>query len=209
MTGADRVITWDILDQQPRSWVQASGFMHLRGCMYSELNMPLISAFIERWHPETNSFHMPFGELTITLHDVWYLLRVPVEGKPVITSSTIPRVKTQLGWLLGMTAAEVDQEWRCSTIRFNTLLTRTGPPGTSPRRKATGYMMWLLGATLFMEKHKSRLSVHFLEFLEPVEEVSSYAWGTAALAYLYRQMGVASRAETAQIGGCLTLLQVR
>ena len=30
---------------------------------------------------ETNSFHMPFGEMTITLDDVSSLLHIPIRGK--------------------------------------------------------------------------------------------------------------------------------
>ncbi|CAN0846935.1 Protein MAINTENANCE OF MERISTEMS [Linum grandiflorum] len=37
--------------------------------------------FIERWQPDTNSFHLPFGEMTITLHDVRYILHVLTDGK--------------------------------------------------------------------------------------------------------------------------------
>jgi len=40
----------------------------------------LLSAFVERWHPETSSFHMPFGEMTITLYDVACLLHIPIKG---------------------------------------------------------------------------------------------------------------------------------
>lgn len=40
-----------------------------------------------------------------------------------------------------------------------------------------------------------------------LEGVSSYAWGAATLAYMYRQLGKASRFQTKQICGCLTLLQ--
>jgi len=29
--------------------------------------MVVISAFVEQWQPETNTFHKPFGEMTITL----------------------------------------------------------------------------------------------------------------------------------------------
>ncbi|CAI0457313.1 unnamed protein product [Linum tenue] len=37
--------------------------------------------------------------------------------------------------------------------------------------------------------------------------LGEYAWGAGALAYLYRQLGIASRAEAKGVSGCLTLLQ--
>ncbi|XP_028208426.1 protein MAIN-LIKE 1-like [Glycine soja] len=40
----------------------------------------LISAFVEHWHKETSSFHLPVEEVTITLDDVALLLRFPVVG---------------------------------------------------------------------------------------------------------------------------------
>jgi len=40
----------------------------------------LLSSFVERWHWETFSFHLPVGEVTITLDDVSSLLHMPVVG---------------------------------------------------------------------------------------------------------------------------------
>ncbi|RYR45515.1 hypothetical protein Ahy_A07g031349 [Arachis hypogaea] len=34
------------------------------------LDEPMVSAFIERWRPKTYTFHIPFGECTVTLQDV-------------------------------------------------------------------------------------------------------------------------------------------
>jgi len=37
-----------------------------------------MSAFVERWHKETGSFHLSVGEVTITLDDVASLLHLPI-----------------------------------------------------------------------------------------------------------------------------------
>ena len=37
-----------------------------------------MSTFVERWHKETSSFHLPIGNMSITLDDVASLLHLPV-----------------------------------------------------------------------------------------------------------------------------------
>ncbi|MBA0875834.1 hypothetical protein Goshw_027429 [Gossypium schwendimanii] len=48
-----------------------------RGC---KLDSKLISAFIERWRPETHIFHLPCREYIITLEDVQLQLGLSVVG---------------------------------------------------------------------------------------------------------------------------------
>ena len=43
----------------------------------------LITGLVERWRPETNTFHFPSGEATITLEDVAYIYGLPIDGPPV------------------------------------------------------------------------------------------------------------------------------
>ncbi|KAH9325625.1 hypothetical protein KI387_005803, partial [Taxus chinensis] len=41
----------------------------------------LMAALIERWDPATNVFHLPTGEMTVTLEDVYRILRLPIIGE--------------------------------------------------------------------------------------------------------------------------------
>ena len=58
-----------------------------------------------------------------------------------------------------------------------------------------GYLQFLLGCTLFIDKSGTRVSIAYLSLLRELDRVSTYAWVAAALAYLYRQLGVASRSS--------------
>jgi len=60
--------------------VGATGLSPLIGCSVVTSDPGLISAFMERWHSETSIFHLPVGELTITLNDVSSLFHLPITG---------------------------------------------------------------------------------------------------------------------------------
>ena len=68
------------------------------------MDVGLITALLERWHPKTHIFHLPFDEVTITLQDVSILTGLPVDGDPVIEvdpTLTIPKWQTLCLRLLG------------------------------------------------------------------------------------------------------------
>ncbi|CAI0386563.1 unnamed protein product [Linum tenue] len=44
----------------------------------------LITALVERWRPETSTFHLPCGEITITLEDVVTLSGLAIDGDAVV-----------------------------------------------------------------------------------------------------------------------------
>ncbi|KAK1325756.1 hypothetical protein QJS10_CPA01g01826 [Acorus calamus] len=58
------------------------------------------------------------------------------------------------------------------------------------------------------DKTGSTVPVSYLRFLVDVDHIRAYGWGAVALAHLYRQLGIATRAKCKQISGCLTLLEV-
>ncbi|KAH1056440.1 hypothetical protein J1N35_034505 [Gossypium stocksii] len=59
-----------------------------KGC---KLNLALISALVERWRPETHTFHLPCNECTITLDNVALQIslsidRLVIMGLAIISS---------------------------------------------------------------------------------------------------------------------------
>ena len=48
-----------------------------------KLDRSLLSALVDRWRPETHTFHLPCGEMAPTLQDVAMMLGLPITGDAV------------------------------------------------------------------------------------------------------------------------------
>nr|GME05923.1 serine/threonine-protein phosphatase 7 long form homolog [Ipomoea batatas] len=64
--------------------LRQSGFITITCLRHMKLDHHLITALVERWRPEVHAFHMPFGEVTISLQDVEVLLELKIDGRPLI-----------------------------------------------------------------------------------------------------------------------------
>uniref|UniRef100_A0A8I6YRN7 Aminotransferase-like plant mobile domain-containing protein n=1 Tax=Hordeum vulgare subsp. vulgare TaxID=112509 RepID=A0A8I6YRN7_HORVV len=45
------------------------------------LDATALTALTGRWRPETHSFHLPLGEMTVTLEDIAMITGLPIEGR--------------------------------------------------------------------------------------------------------------------------------
>lgn len=66
------------------------GFTNPRAVPQNDISS--ITSLIERWRLKTNTFHFNFGEMTITLEDVYMLLGLPVSGR-ALTTTELSKVK--------------------------------------------------------------------------------------------------------------------
>ncbi|XP_058761121.1 uncharacterized protein LOC131634467 [Vicia villosa] len=55
-----------------------SGLRDLCQVGFHTIHNGMLMAFAERWHLGTSSFHLPHGEITITLHIIAFLLHLPI-----------------------------------------------------------------------------------------------------------------------------------
>ena len=65
-----------LLRQSEFYWIMKMGYL--------KINSSLITTLIERWRPETHTFHLRCGETTVTLQDVSVLLGLRTNGAPLI-----------------------------------------------------------------------------------------------------------------------------
>uniref|UniRef100_K3ZZ77 SWIM-type domain-containing protein n=1 Tax=Setaria italica TaxID=4555 RepID=K3ZZ77_SETIT len=73
-------------DERYAQYLQRAGFLDIAVQIVGGLppmDGPLLTAMVNRWRPETHTFHMPFGEMTITMQDAAMILGLPLDGQPV------------------------------------------------------------------------------------------------------------------------------
>lgn len=69
-----------VIHDQIQDMVKGSNLFPLTTCNYHTIDKGLLSTFVERWHIETNTFHLHVGEMMITLDDMASLLHIPITG---------------------------------------------------------------------------------------------------------------------------------
>ncbi|KAL4293320.1 hypothetical protein AHAS_Ahas18G0116300 [Arachis hypogaea] len=62
-------------------------FQHISRVGKMRGHSALLSTLVECWRPETHTFHLPVGEVTVTLEDVTYIHGLPINGDPVMGRS--------------------------------------------------------------------------------------------------------------------------
>ncbi|XP_028051332.1 protein MAIN-LIKE 1-like [Camellia sinensis] len=196
--------------------IEQFGLSQLARCTYPFVNKLLISSFVERWQLETNTFHMTVGEMALTLDDVGTILGLPIVGKSV----SVPDVTDHYGvtllvYSLGITERAAHEEVSSAggnSVRLDWLQSQfAGVTDSDPEEVIQcadrAYLLFLLGCTLFSDKSGGRVPVVYFGLLMDLGSIHTYAWGAAALAFLYRQLGYASRSGVKQMGGYMTLLE--
>ncbi|KAF6145169.1 hypothetical protein GIB67_020360 [Kingdonia uniflora] len=71
-----------------------TGLDRISEISYEHYNAGLISAICEHWQPETNTFHFSWGEMTLSLDGVQYLIGLSADGDvPIIEGSwSLPKL---------------------------------------------------------------------------------------------------------------------
>ena len=69
-----------------------AGFLGLARAINASLpdmDGPLLTAFVDRWRPETHTFHLPSGEMSMLMQDIGYILGLRLDG-PAVTGMVEP-----------------------------------------------------------------------------------------------------------------------
>ncbi|KAK4739038.1 hypothetical protein R3W88_002735 [Solanum pinnatisectum] len=139
---------------------------------------------------------------TITLQDVEVLYGLPVNGDPILGDELI---RTIGDWqnicqrLLGFIPRP--QDFNRNSLKVTALnahmLEQLPLPDLATQdiinQMARCYMFWMIAGMMMADTSGNYLKLMYLPMLEDLNVVSSYSWGSATLAYLYRFLCKASR----------------
>ncbi|CAN1138908.1 Protein MAIN-LIKE 2 [Linum perenne] len=179
-----------IVDYDPRfeSILFDIGLDSLRDAVKLTPDPELITALVERWRPETNTFHPYGGEATITLEDVHFITGLSVDGLPVTSPRLIPTdldelcayVESQLGKkpaTSDVLSGRIKMTWLRSHFAY-----RDGAISDDDIHFA--YIVDFFGSCIFADRSGAYAHLFMLPLLENIDRVGEYAWGAAALSWL-------------------------
>lgn len=191
--------------------IERAGFSDVVSVGSFKIIPALVTAMVERWRPETHTFHLPVGECTITLQDVAMLLGLPVDGKAVTTS-------TQRNWtqlcvdLLGKPIPEealVGKQIKFTWLEREFEIVPEGASNRQLKQHCRAYLLQLIGGVILPDKSSNRVHMKYLPLLEKIDQIKDYSWGSACLTNLYRMLCTTSTSTKQRVcmGGCTLLLQ--
>ncbi|XLR05360.1 hypothetical protein S83_071558 [Arachis hypogaea] len=163
-----------------------------------------------------HTFHLLWGECTITLEDVAMQLGLPVDGQPV--SGTLRSwskfhqrdiwewCHEHLGEVLaghvGTTKFNIKLKW----LRNRPQQMPLDLEDNGLTQYARCYILYLLGGVLLPDKANNTVHVRYLPLLAYYDAIRTYSWGSAVLCWLYRAMCLATDYNVEVLAGCHTLL---
>ncbi|XP_020233817.1 serine/threonine-protein phosphatase 7 long form homolog [Cajanus cajan] len=197
--------------QQIIPLLDQAGFGWIARLNYIKVSPGLLTALVERWRPETHTFHMPFGECTITLQDVGMLVGLPVDGESVLSRGS-PNILELAEELLGVVPPQSEIKGHRVRLFWLAAIFRDIADDIDDVdvlvRYARAWILRYLGGVLVPDRSSSYVSLRWLLFLRDFDIIRTYAWGAAVLGYLYRNLCTSTDYKSPTCGGFTLLLQL-
>ncbi|XP_010233281.1 protein MAIN-LIKE 1 [Brachypodium distachyon] len=169
-------------------------FIHMVTRSTSWMNACAITALVDRWRPETHTFHLRTDEMTVTLQDVSMILALPIGGEPVCINTASSGWRQQMADLIGR-APEAPEDPANDRVPAGATYTwivenfSECPEDAAievVEQYARVYVWYVITRTLLADGGGRTAQWHWLKALTVWD--SNWSWGTAALAYFYRQV---------------------
>jgi len=210
--------------------VETSGLHHLIYIGFSTVTHAMVHALCERWHTETSSFHLPVGEMTITLDDVYNLLHLLIQGRMLDHDAIVDQdrgiyliirlfgmsdvdaraeAKTEYGAHISYPALKrLYEEHLTEARRLEDPQSREEMLERDRRRSCCVriFLLYLVGSALFNNKTNRHVDLIYLDYIADLQAIGKWSWGGMTLAYLYDYLDDSVRLNNRTMAGCVTLI---
>ncbi|MFQ6654378.1 hypothetical protein Gotur_025393 [Gossypium turneri] len=135
---------------------------------------------------------------------------LPIDGSPVTGVSSFTDLTALCYQLLG--DSPEDDESNLTGLKFTWLKAKFGQLSATATEgelmcTARAYIMHIIRGVLMLDANNNKVHLMYLPLLADLSSVSSYSWGFALLAVLYRELCRTTNPDVVDMGVCLTLLQ--
>ncbi|GAU41862.1 hypothetical protein TSUD_366090 [Trifolium subterraneum] len=229
IVSANKVIK---IDKPTQDWfweyIIASGLEPLVRSNFNVLDYGVLWAFVERWHPETSTFHLPIGEMGITLDDVQCLLHISIQGKflnhvKISRPDGAQMLSTYLGIDEGdaldmfatLKGSYLTHSYVKGLVKDYLDTAETAFANNAPmhevrmyrERCVRAFLLFVVGCTIFSNKSSYYLDVVYIQYFADLSSVHEWNWGSAALVHLQNYLDYASQAGSSQLAGYMSLFE--
>lgn len=159
------------------------------------INRGLLTTFVERWHSDHNSFHLPTDEISVTLEDVYRILCIPIIGELVQYDHHEMGRTTILRTIFGDESIDGPKiRWEDMLMYYDNL---------------PSILASLVGGFICLVRRSRWLSVGWGRILlSMMQHQTRFAWGVCILAHLYHDLHQVVYDGAASLSSGVTLLQV-
>ncbi|KAK1411466.1 hypothetical protein QVD17_38015 [Tagetes erecta] len=161
-------------------------------------------------------FHLPFGEMTVTLEDINVLYELPVEGEALTgfeSSNGYTERRKLCQDYLGFDTQPSD--YKNNMIKMSTMINFMLQNPISSQsteeeciKRARCVSFILCAKTVLADGNIAHASLHLLDNLKDLKSSGQKSWGGAALACLYRELSKGAKPDVVTMGGPMSLLQI-
>ncbi|XP_060200791.1 protein MAIN-LIKE 1-like [Lycium barbarum] len=174
---------------------------------------------IERWRPETHTFHLCTGKATITLQDVEVIYGLHINGQALYRVEppqlSYPQELTRLTDFVPYQRNVRGRSWLLwSSLHAHLRLVHLQHPISEAKphvdvdRCARLYLLIIFGVIMFPNTSGADMSMRYLLFIKDLDQLGCYSWCAVVLAYMYRGFDRASMGERLEVAAFSPLLQV-
>ncbi|KAK1311068.1 hypothetical protein QJS10_CPA08g01136 [Acorus calamus] len=208
---------WKLTDAQ-EAYLKRTKLDMLARIPDTVIDRPFITALLSFFDKERNLFVIGDRKFFPSLEDMTYIYGLPADGVPVVCDVDHGDAERLCQKYFGDTKDLLLQgSFHLVELRKRFENLEEFAPENTVEMHTRAYLLYLLGCTIFSTSGL-KVSYRYLYLLEDFDKAGTYAWGAAALAYLFRELAEFTsdiqvnkkrfKKPKTNIGGSLLFLQL-